>query len=186
MTAESASNKQATITNTKEPRMAKRKRGQPTKYSPENAQSFCAAVANGASAVAAARDINVNASTIYEWLDAHPEFSNNYARARAMRGDHYGAKVAEIADQCLAGEIEPAQARVAIDGYKWTAARMAPKQWSEKRQVDLNVDGSIQHQHTHKSEDQLIDDLKAIRERHLASRAAEIAELIEPVSLPSE
>ena len=152
--------------------MAKRKRGQPTKYSPENARSFCEAVANGASAVAAARDININPSTIYEWLDAHPQFSNDYARARSMRGDHYGSKVAEIASRCLAGEVEPAQARVAIDGYKWTAARMAPKQWSEKRQLELNVSGSVQHQHIHKTEQQLIDDLGAIRTRRIRAAKA--------------
>ena len=90
-----------------------------------------------------------------------------------MRGDHYGAKVAEIAARCEAGDIEPNAARVAIDGYKWTAARMAPKQWSEKRQLELNVAGSVQHQHTHKTEEQLIDDLRAIRIRCAKARRAE-------------
>ena len=156
------------------------KRGQPTKYSPENARSFCEAVANGASAVVAARDINVNASTIYEWLDAHPQFSNDYTRARSMRGDHYGAKVAEIAARCEAGDIDPNAARVAIDGYKWTAARMAPKQWSEKRQLDLNVDGSLQHTpHTHKSDAQIRADLESVRDdrRKRVANEAELREL---------
>lgn len=40
----------------------------------------------------------------------------------------------------LNGDYEVDRARLALDGLKWTAARLAPKQYGERTSVDVTAD----------------------------------------------
>lgn len=44
----------------------------------------------------------------------------------------FGEKVSKVADDTLAGKYGADVARVAIDAYKWTAARMASSHFGDK------------------------------------------------------
>ncbi len=160
------------------------KGGQPTKYTDERAKAICDAVSNGASLLAAAKVVKIDAMTAYRWMDTHPEFCGDYARARVTRGEHYGALVSSIAEECHRGDIDPNAARVAMDGYKWTAARMAPKNWGDKREVDLKVEGFIQH--THITDEGLIQGIQAIRERRVLAAQNGSARRLESAQNGSE
>ena len=130
-TKKKATQKKAARTKSNKPRNGN------SKYTDQKAVKICEAVRSGSSLVEAAKRVNVNVLTAYRWMDAEPNFRNDYARAREERGEHYGRKVSELAEQTELGHIDPQAARVAMDGYKWTAARMAPKQWGDRKEVNL-------------------------------------------------
>jgi len=73
------------------------------------------------------------------------ELYKRYRRARAVQADWWGDKVASVSDETLAGEHDPNAARVALHGYMWAAARMAPKTWGER--VEHEVSGTVAHVH---------------------------------------
>jgi hypothetical protein len=80
-------------------------------------------------------------TTAYKWLAQHDEFANLYARAREERADMVADEVIMIADT----EPDPAKARVRIDARKWWAAKVNPKKYADKGEVNVVAD----HQHHH-------------------------------------
>lgn len=80
-------------------------------------------------------------TTTYKWLGQHDEFANIYARAREERADMVADEVIAIADT----EPDPAKARVRIDARKWWAAKVNPKKYADKGEVNVVAD----HQHNH-------------------------------------
>jgi len=119
--------------------------GRPPAITTEIVERVCRDVARGAPLTAALQDSGASTSSWYRWLsmegEIYDQLRDNYARAREQRGEHYGARVAQVAERCEAGEIDPNAARVAIDGYKWTAARMAPKNWGDASKFDITSGG---------------------------------------------
>ena len=67
-----------------------------------------------------------------------------YAHAREQQADFYADEIIEIADNCPPETGEVAKAKLKIDARKWKAARLAPKKYSEKAELDLkSTDGSM-------------------------------------------
>jgi hypothetical protein len=81
--------------------------------------------------------------TIHRWIKRDPDFSRRYDEAREERGNFYGEKVAEVATAVLNGEIDYNNARVAGDLFKWTAARMSPKNFGDRMQVEHGVEETL-------------------------------------------
>ena len=81
--------------------------------------------------------------TIHRWIRRDPSFQKRYDEAREERGNFYGEKVAELATAVLRGDIDYNNARVAGDLFKWTAARMSPKNFGDKMQVEHGVEESL-------------------------------------------
>ena len=106
---------------------------------------ICELLAQGHSLAAICRRKNLPApSTIYKWLAESPEFSERYAHAREQQADFYADEIIEIADNCPPETGEVAKAKLKIDARKWKAARLAPKKYSEKTELDLkSTDGSM-------------------------------------------
>ena len=106
---------------------------------------ICELLARGHSLAAICRRKNLPApSTIYKWLAESPEFSEQYAHAREQQADFYADEIIEIADNCPPETGEVAKAKLKIDARKWKAARLAPKKYSEKTELDLkSTDGSM-------------------------------------------
>ena len=77
--------------------------------------------------------------TIHSWIRKDPDFRRRYDEAREERGNFYGEKVAELATAVLRGDIDYNNARVAGDLFKWTAARMSPKNFGDRMQVEHEV-----------------------------------------------
>lgn len=82
--------------------------------------------------------------TVYNWLQAHPDFLEQYARAKEDSGDADADKIEEIAEKTLSGEIDPKAARVAIDAYKWTAGKKRPKVYGDRLAVTGDLVVSVQ------------------------------------------
>ena len=75
-------------------------------------------------------------STIFNWLNSEhisfdSTFLNNYTRAREESGEYYAEFVIDVANKVESGELEPDQARVILDAYKWTAGVRKPKKFGK-------------------------------------------------------
>jgi hypothetical protein len=80
--------------------------------------------------------LGLDRRSVSKAIAADDDLKSEYGIARQERGDGYGEKVAEVAQATLTGEYDPKAARAAMDGFKWTAARMAPKDWGDRVAVD--------------------------------------------------
>ena len=76
---------------------------------------------------------------LLKWIEARPEWGERYARAKQESADFDADNVNYIAELCLRGKVDPANARVAIDAYKWSAGKKKPKKYGDK--LDLTSDG---------------------------------------------
>ncbi|HEX3125206.1 MAG TPA: hypothetical protein VHQ21_18045, partial [Rhodanobacteraceae bacterium] len=68
-----------------------------------------------------------------------PEFSAHYARALELRADYHASRIEQLADKAESGEIAPDAARAAIDARKWIAAKLRPKVYGDRVQVDADL-----------------------------------------------
>lgn len=127
--------------------------GRPTSYTPEAADRICQAIIEGEESGAlykiCGREGYPSETSVYKWLDEHPEFAEKYARARELQQDREADNIVVIADDAKDANL----ARLQIDARKWRASKLAPKKYGDR--LDLNHSGSIQNL----SDDQLNDRL---------------------------
>jgi len=125
----------------------------PSKKTPEIVGRFLEAIRNGRSAAQACKAEGMpSTQTIIKWAENDPEFAAQYEKAKEERGNYYGELVAEISLAGLQGKYkDSAMLRAAIDGLKWSAARMAPKGFGDR----------IQHEHS--AESSYVDALRAVQ-----------------------
>lgn len=118
--------------------------GRPSSYTQEIADAICERIADGESLRGICRaDDMPNKVTVWRWLDAHPDFCTQYARAREMQAEGFFEEIVEIADDgrrdyqeteegaALVDHDHIQRAKLRVDARKWVAARMAPKKYGE-------------------------------------------------------
>lgn len=109
-------------------------------------------------------------STVMRWLASHQEFRDQYACAREAQADYYAEEIIEISDdgtndwmerKLSDGSSEPvenkdvlARSRLRVDTRKWLMARMAPKKYGDKLDIDQRT--------THEVGNSVSDLMKAI------------------------
>ena len=81
-----------------------------------------------------------DSATVFEWKKRHEGFVQQYAHATEERGLSYGDFISDLVFDVLNGDYEVDRARLALDGLKWTAARLAPKQYGDRTSVDVKTD----------------------------------------------
>lgn len=90
-------------------------------------------IAGGSSLREAARHLDCPVTTLYVAVKAaSPE---HYAHAREAQADLDADRIREIGEQAIRGEIEANAARAAIDAYKWSAGKRAPKKFGDKLEL---------------------------------------------------
>src|SRR5574344_721911 len=75
---------------------------------------------------------------LLDWMEKDEELAKQYARAKQESADFDADNVNYIAELCLRGKVEPANARVAIDAYKWSAGKKKPKKYGDMIKIDDN------------------------------------------------
>ena len=122
----------------------KRPRGRPkTKDDQADALKVIQDVAAGKSTRQAITDNKMCRETFYQLQSQSEDLRTQYTRAKEGQALHYADKLLEIAQDVLDGNLDPQAARAAADIIKWTAARILPNTYSERKQVDVNLnDGS--------------------------------------------
>ena len=115
------------------------KMGRPTKYTPKLGDEICSFIAGGTSATRACKSVGIPMQTMYEWLRKHDEFRDNYARAREDQADTLADQMCDIAEF----DEDVQRAKLKIDARKWVAARMKPKRWGDRQQLEhTGADGA--------------------------------------------
>ena len=107
---------------------------------------FCR-IGNGESLRAIAKDNGIPFNTVWCSIMSDEERRNLYEDAKLSRAHYHAAKIEEILEDVESGEIDPQAARVSIDARKWLAAKMYPKFFSDRVQLqhDVSVDVGKQH-----------------------------------------
>lgn len=107
--------------------------GRPSTYSTELANELCSRIGQGNSLRKVCESDDMpSTATHYYWMQNHPEYSLQYARAKADSADSDADRIEEIAEKVLAGEYEANAARVAIDALKWATSKKRPKKYSDR------------------------------------------------------
>jgi len=110
--------------------------GRPTLYEPDYCEAVVKHMADGASLTSFAAEIDVARSTINEWMEVHPEFSEAVRRAKAKCAawwEKRGRSIAETGGGPGAGTL-------VMFGLK----NMGADDWSDKQEIDhRSADGSM-------------------------------------------
>lgn len=138
------------------PRLRWRRRempgGRPTDFSAELGDKICAQIAEGKSLRSICKADEMPCTvTVYRWLRSHPEFCNQYARAREDQADAHADEILEIADDSghdfVDGKDGPVfnsehvqRSRLRVDARKWIASKLKPKKYGDKVAVGGDED----------------------------------------------
>lgn len=116
--------------------------GRPSTFTEETADAICDAMTEGESLLdICARPEMPNRRTVYRWMDENLDFASRCARAREGQADFMDHKILTVADACTP---ESAQAdRVKISAYQWRAAKLCPKRYGDKLEVEGKIDLSL-------------------------------------------
>jgi hypothetical protein len=114
--------------------------GRPSTYTEERAADICERYANGADLVDILKDEGITFTTLYTWQEKHPEFAKMYTRARQHKSERLIEEIFRIADD---PDMDPNDKRVRVDTRKWYAAKVIPKLYGDKSEVQHNIDLSV-------------------------------------------
>lgn len=119
---------------------------------------------------------NLPFTKVCEWLNT--EFCEDYADAQNARADYFFDEILTIADDCSHDKGAVMKAKLQIESRKWIMARMAPKKYGEK--VNVDVSGTTEVKHDGKVDiapaDSAIQGINAIIERVIRAGKAERVE----------
>ena len=130
--------------------------GRPTDYSPEIAAKICERLADGWSLrQICGEDDMPDKATVLRWIPKHPEFRDQYARAREAQAEFWLDEILEIADDGTNDWVEREnkdgsktevvdqehinRSRLRVDSRKWIMSKLMPKKYGDK--VDLQHSG---------------------------------------------
>lgn len=154
--------------------------GRPSKYSQELADRICAELALGFSLRTVCREKDMpSVATIFTWLRVHPEFLEQYTRAKIESADAMADDVLDIADDgtndwmvkynkdgdeywTLNGE-HVQRSRLRIETRKWLMAKMKPKRYGERLDIDQTTE--VTHKFEAMTDEQLEQAIKARQNR---------------------
>lgn len=123
----------------------KAKMGRPSKKTPKTVEELLVRISMGRSVANVCTDEDMpDMRTVFRWIAEDEDFRHAYARACANRSLVYADTIGDIAKGVMAGKIPPDAGRVAIDSYKWIAARLMPKYYGERQLLEA----SVTHTHT--------------------------------------
>ncbi len=108
--------------------------GRPTTYSEELTAKICERLATGESLAKICRDDDMpSMASVFLWLGKYPEFSESYTRAREAQAETHADRIVEIADD---ETLDPNHKRIMVDARKWVAAKLKPKRYGDKAEVE--------------------------------------------------
>ena len=109
-------------------------------FNQAKADAICECISAGKSLRKTCAELNFPLRTIFDWVRANPEFSQQYARAMDDRADALAEELQDIADDPT---IEPNDKRIRVDARKWIASKLKPKRYGDRLQhegdMTLNI-----------------------------------------------
>ena len=135
--------------------------GRPSSFTQEIADEICRRISEVQSLREICRDESMpNISTVMRWLAKHPEFREQYARAREAQADAMGEEILEISDDATNDWMERnngpdlptsyvpnaehiQRSRLRVDARKWLMSKLAPKKYGDKLDVNAHITGEV-------------------------------------------
>jgi hypothetical protein len=119
--------------------------GRPSTYTPQLAEAICTRIALGETLVSVCKDETMpDRATVYRWVVSNEAFCDMYAKAREQCADSWFEKAVCAADEARAGDKEGVPgSRLYVDTLKWAAAKLRPRTYSDKLQVENSGDQTI-------------------------------------------
>lgn len=109
------------------------KRGRPSDYTVEIAETICGRLACGESLRSICADAGMpGRATVFRWLACHKEFRDQYLWARNIQVDYICYEIIDIADDVVDPRALP-HARLRIDARKRHLARMTLRKYRDPR-----------------------------------------------------
>src|SRR5215831_1085883 len=133
----------------KPPTKPERAARRPAKFTPQLGEKICELVACGWLMKDAARHFGIAPETVCRWVVKHEAFREAYAVARGQRTEIWGEEIIEIADDAsrdytidkhgnrIFNSENVHRARLRIDARKWQMARLDPRLWGDRQQIDM-------------------------------------------------
>lgn len=128
--------------------------GRPSTYSKALAATICERLSDGESLRAICRNPDMpSRDSVFRWLRVHPEFSDQYARARELQADALADEILAIADDGSRDYVidedgikrvdheHIQRSRLRVDARKWYAAKLAPKKYGDK--IEHSADDAL-------------------------------------------
>jgi len=136
---------------------AKKPTGAPTTYNTRIASIICIRIAEGESLREIVKTAGMpDRSAVYDWLLRHPDFADQYTRAREEQADTLADEIIAIADESPETvEVRDKEGNVLdikidsgyvnyqrqrIDARKWTAMKLKPKKYGDKLALGGDAD----------------------------------------------
>lgn len=117
-----------------------RKIGRPSVYSPELSERICNLLMEGESLRAICRrDEMPHMATVLSWLHKHPEFHEQYARAREIQAEIMAEDIIMYADSSSEESAAVAKARLQVDARKWYASKVATRRFGDRIQHEQKI-----------------------------------------------
>jgi hypothetical protein len=118
-------------------------RPSPASLTPEFIDTICDRIAGGESLRGICEDEDMpHRRTVERWLMDDATFAARYAHAREVQGDLMDERQMAIAKKVEAGLLGAPEARVIVGVLQWRAAKLAPKRYGEK--LNLEHSGEIE------------------------------------------
>lgn len=106
------------------------------KYSEALADEICRRMINGESLVQICKSENLpDRSTVYRWMDEHPEFATRCARAREGLADYLVDDIADLARQTTEENYNSMKVKIAT--AQWRAMKMAPRIYGDRTRTEV-------------------------------------------------
>ncbi len=130
--------------------MSKKKKGRPSIFSDALALTICERLAGGESLRQICEDADMPAkSTVMKWALENKDFSDQYARARALLMEHWSDDLIDIADDGTNDYVQRTgddgevishslnnehiqRSKLRVDTRKWIMSKLAPKRYGDK------------------------------------------------------
>lgn len=140
--------------------------GRRSTYDPKTAEAICARIAEGEPLRQICREEDMPAwRTVYDWMEAQPDFAARFARARELGFDAIAEECLEIADEGAFDAIEGEdgalrsnseviqRSKLRVETRLKLLAKWSPKRYGDK--LDLNHSGRLTVNKTELSDDEL-------------------------------
>jgi hypothetical protein len=117
----------------------KKKRGAPRReFDQKIADKICSLIIDGKSLRRiCAMKAMPSKPTVLKWLAETPSFATQYAHARDAAGDTYADYITDLVEKANAANFNAI--RVKIDALKWIAAKLKPKKYGDRLELQADV-----------------------------------------------
>lgn len=111
--------------------------GRPSTYTPELAEAVLEHLEYGlcVSEIAAIEGMP-KVRTVYQWMEAHPEFAQAYARAHDAGVRCNEGELMRTARKKPADSVEATAQRTLVDTLKWRLSKRLPHDFGDRQQVE--------------------------------------------------